>query len=86
MGDISKNDQFDNFDAITLDFFHRGLDLESYEDDGNNILDAYLKEKVHAYDIFDVIRTNSFVNIKLIKQKHKLQSELMRDSLHKHLI
>ena len=45
--DISKNDQFDNFDAITLDFFHRGLDLESYEDDGNNILDDYLKEKVH---------------------------------------
>ena len=32
--DISKNDQFENFDAITLDFFHRGLDLESYEDDG----------------------------------------------------
>ena len=86
LNDISKNNQFNKFDAITIDFFHRGLDLESYEDDGNNILDDYLKEKVHAYDILDDIRTNTFVNIKLIKQKNKLQSELMRDSLHKHLI
>ena len=86
LGDISKNDQFDNFDAITLDFFHRGLDLESYEDDGNNILDAYLKEKVHTYDIVDDKRTNTFMNIKLIKHKKKLQSELMSDSLHNHLI
>ena len=86
LGDISKDDKFDNFDAITLDFFHRGLDLESYEDDGNNILDAYLKEKVRTYDIVDDKRTNAFVNIKLIKHKNKLLSELMSDSLYKHLI
>ena len=86
LNDISKNDQFDNFDAITLDFFQRGLDLESYENDGKNILDAYLKVKAHSYDIIDDDRTNAFINIKLIKHKNKLQSESMSDSLHDHLI
>ena len=86
LNDISKNDQFDNFDAITLDFFHRGLDLESYENDGKNILDAYLKEKTDSYDIIDDDRTNAFMNIKLIKHKNKLKSESMSDSLHDHLI
>ena len=86
LNDISKNTQFDKFDAITIDFFHRGLDLESYENDGNNILDDYLKEKVQSYDIISDKRTNSFINIKLIKHKNKLQSKLMSDSLHDHLI
>ena len=86
LGDISKNDQFDKFDAITFDFFHRGLDLESYENNGINILDTYLKEKAHSYDIIDDERTNTFVNIKLIKHKKKLQSGLMADSLRNYLI
>ena len=86
LSDISKNDQFDKFDAITLDFFHRGLDLESYENNGINILDMYLKKKARSYDIIDDERTSTFMNIKLIKHKKKLQSELMSDSLHNYLI
>ena len=86
LSDISKNDQFDKFDAITLDFFHRGLDLDSCENNGINILDTYLQEKAHSYDIIDDERTNTFMNIKLIKHKKKLQSELMSDSLHNYLI
>ena len=86
LNDISKNNQFNKFDAITIDFFHRGLDLESYENTGNNILDAYLKEKAHSFDTISDRRTNSFINIKLIKHKNKIQSKLMSDSLHDHLI
>ena len=86
LNDISKNTQFDKFDAITLDFFHRGLDLESYESNGINILDTYLKEKAHSYDIIDDERTKTFMNIKLIKHKKKLQTELISDSLHNYLI
>ena len=86
LNDISKNNQFDKFDAITIDFFHRGLDLESYDNAGNNILDAYLKEKAHSFDTISDKRTNSFINIKLIKHKNKIQTKLMSDSLHDHLI
>ena len=86
LGDISKNDQFDKFDAITIDFFHRGLDLESYKNNGINILDTYLKEKACSYDIISDERTSTFMNIKLIKHKKKLLSDVMSDSLHNYLI
>ena len=72
---------------IVFSYSHgKVLDLESYENADNNVLDAYLKEKAHSYDIIDDQRTNTFMNIKLIKNKKKLQSELMSDSLHNHLI
>ena len=62
------------------------LSLEVSRKSGTNILDTYLKEKAHTYDIIDDERTSTFMNIKLIKHKKKLQSELMSDSLHNYLI
>ena len=67
--ELSKNSLFENYDAITIDYFHRGLSLEALDRKKDDLLNIYLQEKNTSFELIEETQTNSFVSLKLIKKK-----------------
>ncbi len=84
--DLSENSLFENYDAITIDYFHRGLSLEDLDENRDDLLKIYLQEKNISYELIDETKTNSFVSLKLIKNKDKISPSLTYETLYNHLI
>ena len=86
LNDLSKNCLFENYDAITIDYFHRGLSLEDLDKDREDLLDIYLEEKNITFKLIHETKTNSFVSLKLIKKKNKISPSLIYETLYDHLL
>ena len=84
--DLSKNSHFENYDAITIDYFHRGLSLENLDKSGSNILDVYLQKKDISFELVEETKTASFVSLKLLKKKNKISPSTAFETLYDHLI
>ena len=84
--DLSKNSHFENYDAITIDYFHRGLSLENLDKSGSNILDVYLQKKDISFELVEKTKTTSFANLKLLKKKNKISPSTAFETLYNHLI
>ena len=84
--DLSKNSLFENYDAITIDYFHRGLSLEALDKDRENLLDIYLQEKNVTFELIDETKTKPFISLKLIKNKNHISPALAYETLYNHLI
>ncbi len=83
---LSKNSLFESYDAITIDHFHRGLSLEALNKNKEDLLDVYLRKKYITYDLRDETKTNSFISLKLIKNKNEISPSLAYETLYNHLI
>ena len=84
--DLSKNSYYENYDAITIDYFHRGLSLENLDKSGDNILDIYIQKKGISFELVEKTKTNSFANLKLLKKKNKISPSTVYETLYNHLI
>ena len=84
--DLSKNSLFENYDAITIDYFHRGLSLEALDKDREDLLDIYLQEKNVTFELIDETKTKPFISLKLIKNKNHISPALAYETLYNHLI
>ena len=83
--DLSKNSHFENYDAITIDYFHRGLSLENLDKSGSNILDVYIQKKDISFELVEETKTASFVSLKLLKKKNKISPSTAYVTLYDHL-
>ena len=83
---LSKNSLFESYDAITIDHFHRGLSLEALNKNKEDLLDVYLRKKYITYDLRDETKTNSFISLKLIKNKNEISPSITYETLCNHLI
>ena len=84
--DLSKNSHFENYDAITIDYFHRGLSLENLDKSGDNILNIYLQKKDVSFELVEKTKSTSFTNLKLLKKKNKISPSTAYETLYNHLI
>ena len=84
--DLSKNSHFENYDAITIDYFHRGLSLENLDNNGDNILDIYLQKKDISFELVEETKSPSFISLKLLKNKNQISPSTAYLTLYNHLI
>ena len=84
--DLSKNSHFENYDAITIDYFHRGLSLENLDKSRDDILDTYIQKKDIYFELVEERKTASFVSLKLLKKKNKISPSTAFETLYNHLI
>ena len=84
--DLSKNSHFENYDAITIDYFHRGLSLENLDKSRDDILDTYIQKKDISFELVEETKTASFVSLKLLKKKNKINPSTAFETLYNHLI
>ena len=83
--DLSKNSHFENYDAITIDYFHRGLSLENLDKSRDDILDTYIQKKDISFELVEETKTASFVSLKLLKKKNKISPSTAYVTLYDHL-
>ena len=84
--ELSKNSLFENYDAITIDYFHRGLSLEALDRKKDDLLNIYLQEKNTSFELIEETQTNSFVSLKLIKKKNEVSPSLLYETLYDNLL
>ena len=83
---LSSDNDYENYYAMTLDYFHRGLNLENIKQDGDDIYKAYIQSKVGQYDIIEDESSLSFQHTKVIKKKDHNDSDALIECLNKFLI
>jgi S-adenosylmethionine/arginine decarboxylase-like enzyme len=83
---LSSDNEYENYYAMTLDYFHRGLNLENIKQDGDDIFKAYIQGKIGQYDIIGDESGLAFQHTKIIKKKDNSDSNPLIDCLNKFLI
>ena len=83
---LSNDNNYENYYAMTLDYFHRGLNLENIKQDGDDIYKAYIQSKVGQYDIIEDESSLSFQHTKIIRKKEHHDSDALIECLNKFLI
>jgi len=83
---LSNDNNYENYYAMTLDYFHRGLNLENVKQDGGDIFKKYIQRKMGQYDIIENESRLSFQHTKIIKKKDNNDSDALIDCLNKFLI
>ena len=76
---------FNSYDGLTLDFFHRGIDLEKTKKD-NYIISKFLNHKSKDFNIETYNQSESFSHYKILKQKEKIKLIELSDYIYNHLI
>ena len=83
---LSSDNEYENYYAMTLDYFHRGLNLENIKQDGDDIFKAYIQSKVGQYDITEDESSLSFQHTKIIRKKDNRDSDALIECMNKFLI
>jgi hypothetical protein len=76
---------FNTYDGLTLDFFHRGIDLDNTKKD-NHIISKFLHHKSKDFNIETYNQSESFSHYKILKQKEKIKLIELSDYIYNHLI
>jgi S-adenosylmethionine/arginine decarboxylase-like enzyme len=71
LNDLIENSLFNNYDALTLDFFHRGINLEQIEAN-KQILSLFFQKHHIDFNIIANDSFESFKHYKLIKKEEKI--------------
>ena len=85
LDNLVNNNLFNNFDALTLDFFHRGINLEQLEGD-QQILNLFFKNHLKDFDLEADDFLESFKHYKLIKKKEKINIPEFASYLSQYLV
>ena len=85
LGNLMDEKFFNSYDGLTLDFFHRGIDLEKTKKD-NYIISKFLNHKSKDFNIETYNQSESFSHYKILKQKEKIKLIELSDYIYNHLI
>ena len=79
--DLYNNNLYETYDALTIDFFHRGINLEKNHNDDRLLL-TYLEKKSNSFEITPLNSSNNFSSYKLIKHKDQISEENLKRHLY----
>ena len=82
---LIKNSLFNNYDAVTLDYFHRGISLEQIEGD-KKMLDIFFQNHLLEFNLEANDSVESFKHYKLIKKLGKTIVPELSNYLYKYLV
>ena len=85
LNQLSSDNLYETYDALTIDFFHRGINLDGNLNNDFIIAD-YLDKKSNCYEIETVISSNHFSSFKLLKHRDKISLSNITHYLHQDLI
>ena len=85
LNDLIENSLFNNYDAITLDFFHRGINLEKIKAD-KKILSLFLQKHQIEFNTISNDSFESFKHYKLIKKEEKIKIPELNNYLCDYLV
>jgi S-adenosylmethionine/arginine decarboxylase-like enzyme len=76
---------FNSYDGLTLDFFHRGIDLEKNQEN-HSIITSFLENKSKEFNVKAHDQIESFSHYKIVKHKEKIGSRELYDYFYNYLI
>ena len=76
---------FNSYDGLTLDFFHRGIDLEQNQEN-HSIIASFLENKSKEFNVKVHDQTESFSHYKIVKHEEKIRLRELYDYLYNYLI
>ena len=82
---LSSDNLYETYDALTIDFFHRGLVLDKNLNN-NHLIIEYLKKKSNSFEIDQMNSSDRFSSFKLLKQKDKISLNNFAPYLYQDLI
>lgn len=85
LNNLMDEEVFNSYDGLTLDFFHRGIDLEQNKED-DFIIKSFLKNKSQEFNIKVNDQTEFFSHYRILKQKEKIRLTELYDFLYEYLI
>ena len=76
---------FNSYDGLTLDFFHRGIDLEQNQEN-HSIISSFLENKSKEFNVKAHDQTESFSHYKIVKHEEKIELRELYDYFYNYLI
>ena len=76
---------FNSYDGLTLDFFHRGIDLEKNQEN-HSIITSFLENKSKEFNVKAHDQIESFSHYKIVKHKEKIGLPELYDYFYNYLI
>jgi hypothetical protein len=76
---------FNSYDGLTLDFFHRGIDLEQNQEN-HSIITSFLENKSKEFNVKAHDQTESFSHYKIVKHEEKIGLRELYDYFYNYLI
>ena len=77
---LSSDNRYDTYDSLTIDYFHRGINLEKTLND-DCLITQYLNKKSNTFEINKINSSDYSCSYRLLKHKDKIFS----DNLMRHL-
>ena len=84
LNNLSNEVLYNSYDAITLDFFHRGINLEYVEN--ADIIKSFLDDKSKDFNVEAHDTSEAFTHYKILKQKDKIKLAGLSNYIHDYLI
>ena len=85
LNNLMGDQLFNSFDGLTLDFFHRGIDLEQNQEN-HSIITSFLENKSKEFNVKAHDQTESFRHYKIVKHKEKIGLRELYDYFYNYLI
>ena len=85
LDNLSNNNLYETYDALTIDFFHRGINLENAPDN-DYLITQYLKKKSNYFEINTINSSEHFCSYRLLKHKDKISLNNLTHYLYSNLI
>lgn len=85
LDNLMEEQLFNSYDGLTLDFFHRGIDLEQNQEN-RSIIASFLENKSKEFNVKAHDQTESFSHYKIVKHEEKIRLRELYDYLYNYLI
>ena len=85
LDNLMEEQLFNSYDGLTLDFFHRGIDLEQNQEN-HSIITSFLENKSKEFNVKAHEQTESFSHYKIVKHEEKIRLRELYDYLYNYLI
>jgi S-adenosylmethionine/arginine decarboxylase-like enzyme len=85
LGNLMGEQLFSSYDGLTLDFFHRGIDLEQNQAN-HSVITSFLENKSKNFNLKAHEQTESFSHYKIVKHKEKIGLRELYDYFYNYLI
>ncbi len=82
---LSSDNLYETYDALTIDYFHRGLNLEKNHNT-DNLINKYFNKKSNSFEINTLNSSTHFSSYKLLKHKDKIPLDNITRYLYSNLI
>jgi len=84
LDNLMEEKLFNSYDGLTLDFFHRGIDLEQNQEN-HSIITSFLENKSKEFNVKAHDQTESFSHYKIEKHKEKIGLRELYDYFYNYL-